>query len=500
MKLNKFLLWTILFLLAIFIYRNLAVNNLSNPNFWFDESGQFWMAKGLNHRSVPYSKEGGVREVINENKISNQDPGGFTLLLHFWTINNNSPFHLRLLPYLFYIGMTTFLSLSVWYWTKSVTLALLCLITTPLLKGMMLDYGFELRAYSMECMGLTTTIYIVNRLINSKSNFLFLLLVFCLSVFTTSRYSFIVVVAATFLLLGIYQFKYILSRWYYVTPLIVTIFGVYFLTYRFQFSSLTPPTYVIPVSLFQVSITRAFDILIKNATSFNGIWMFVSPTIYFTFFWFGMSRYLNKNFKIISIFSIFYNLILIVLSILGKYPWYIEVRWNIGMHVVNLICMWSIIGQFYTLLNSYQTKNSLSKYSPLVLLLCVVIGAKPIIFLARKYTHYFRNSYDSIYSNLSNPKLDEFKDSKLYISYNASPTWRYLNEYGPLKGNLNYPNNEIYETGEEYFKSSPIKEDVTYMIISHTNEDEKKNYSSRLGAKKVKDISTYPSSFLLKIE
>ena len=83
--------------IAVFSY-----NALRNPWLWFDESGQFWISKGLNHYSEVYAASGGLSDVIENNRHYNLDPGGFSVLLYFWLlINDSSTFFLRLLPYLF---------------------------------------------------------------------------------------------------------------------------------------------------------------------------------------------------------------------------------------------------------------------------------------------------------------------------------------------------------------------------------------------------------------
>ena len=80
-----------------------ARNNLDNQNFWFDESGQFWMAKGLAHYSLPNEPVGNVRQVLVQNALSNLDPGGFTIILHFWSMFSSQPIFLRLLPFIFFV-------------------------------------------------------------------------------------------------------------------------------------------------------------------------------------------------------------------------------------------------------------------------------------------------------------------------------------------------------------------------------------------------------------
>jgi hypothetical protein len=80
----------VLIVLGIYLVTFAAISkNLFTPYLWLDEAGQFWISKGLNHQSPPLSKENGLNEVIINNKYKNLDPGGFSILLHFWTYVSN---------------------------------------------------------------------------------------------------------------------------------------------------------------------------------------------------------------------------------------------------------------------------------------------------------------------------------------------------------------------------------------------------------------------------
>ena len=45
----------------------------NNPYLWFDEAGQFWISKGLNHDSAPLSECGNVIDVIENNQNYNYE-------------------------------------------------------------------------------------------------------------------------------------------------------------------------------------------------------------------------------------------------------------------------------------------------------------------------------------------------------------------------------------------------------------------------------------------
>ena len=85
----------------------ILARNLNSPNFWFDESGQFWLALGQNHFSAANTVAQSIKEAWNNSKSFNLDPGGFTLLLRglIYSFENTSPLILRSLPFFFTIAL-----------------------------------------------------------------------------------------------------------------------------------------------------------------------------------------------------------------------------------------------------------------------------------------------------------------------------------------------------------------------------------------------------------
>lgn len=88
--------------IIVLILATVAFKNFSNPFFWYDESGQFFISKGLNHYSEPFAIPQGFGQVLENNRNFNLDPGGFSFLLYFWSMVSNSAGFLRVLPFLFF--------------------------------------------------------------------------------------------------------------------------------------------------------------------------------------------------------------------------------------------------------------------------------------------------------------------------------------------------------------------------------------------------------------
>lgn len=217
---------------------------------WFDEAGQFWIAKGLNHDSDPMSPVGNVIDVIRNNRDYNLDPGGFGVLLHFWSMISNGHIWLRTLPFLFFIGtILSFVHLS-YRWTKNKYIAVL-MGFVPVFTNMIMREMFNIRAYSMEIMGVVVAVIAIDYIkekVTPKRLLQFSLLI---SLFMTSRYSYIIVafVASTYILWLIYKTdesnnKKLLMAGVYALPLLVTLTCIYFMALRYQNSGLEGLSYV----------------------------------------------------------------------------------------------------------------------------------------------------------------------------------------------------------------------------------------------------------------
>jgi hypothetical protein len=175
----------------------LARNNLKYTGMWWDEAAQFWISQGLSNYAQPFESPRSVGDVIRANRLENLDPGGYALLLHFWTKCNRGLEWLRSLPFAFLaLGMVG-LGLLGWRLSRSIGFALAA-CAVPLLYPAAVYFGFEIRAYSMEMAGVAVgALVLVHGLERPSFRRLSLLGLVC-AVFLTSRYSYIVFIAARF--------------------------------------------------------------------------------------------------------------------------------------------------------------------------------------------------------------------------------------------------------------------------------------------------------------
>jgi len=414
MKKNKIFL---LIIIGIYILSLLAISkNLNTPYLWFDEAGQFFISKGLNHDSNPLEKENGLSDVVKNNAFYNLDPGGFSILLHFWSKISDSHIWLRFLPFLFFIGIVlSFIYLS-YSWLKNINIAFL-MGFIPILIPMLLDMGFEVRAYSMECFG---TIICVIGLEKLKKNisYLHLFLWSCVfAFFMTSRYSEIIVVfiVSIYILFVIYNsnklFKQkLLFLILYSFPLIVTLIYIYFSALIYQNRDLKELSYL-------PYISRDICILIQP-TNF----LFLCVIGLLIIIYFLKNRYpIIKKYEILLIVTIIVNILFILLSILGKHPWAPYSNRCISLFVLVLLCSSAFLGE---LIKPLFTSTEILKYYFIVSVLLFTL-------YLRKDSLFPKLHQNNTYSNFAIIDISQF--NRIYVDRWESPCIRYLFEYGKLK-------------------------------------------------------------------
>jgi len=176
-------------------------SDLQNKVFWWDESGQFWMALGQNHVSDFGTQTRGVFDGIAEGwRGFNLDPPGFTIILRLWVdLFGHSALALRLLPLTFMLG-AFFFSIFI---LRRLTLQprtfwiILPILTWPLFNSQSIHYATELRAYSSEIFWMIVAAFAGTKLASkySPSRHAALYLVLTLGILL-SRYSFAIFAVA----------------------------------------------------------------------------------------------------------------------------------------------------------------------------------------------------------------------------------------------------------------------------------------------------------------
>jgi hypothetical protein len=410
-------------ILGIYIITFGAISRyLTSPYIPFDEVGQFWISKGLNHDSAPFAKANGVIDVIENNKYYNLDPGGFGITLHFWTYVSNYHIWVRLLPFLFFTGIVlSFIYLS-YIWLKNIHVALL-MGFIPILVPLVFDTAFIVRAYSMESMGTLIGIVGLERL-KRKLTYKHLFLWGCIfSFFMTSRYSEIIVVfiVSLYVLYLIFTSgstlkQKLLSVVIYSAPLIITLNYIYFFALRFH--DTTPLGYLPYLSLDKGLLTVPENLI------------FLCVLGVLTVLFILKKRYpVIKRYEILLFVTIAANILFMVLSFLGRHPWAPLCNRCISMFLLVVLCVSEFGGE---ILKYFLRKPTIAKYCMVMFLLTGVIYHNRYVLFVRGVAYY-------TYAYILKTNFEKYHH--IYVDRSETPAIRYLFEYGALKSKKNglYP-------------------------------------------------------------
>lgn len=430
---NRNKVFFLIIILGTYILTMFAISkNLDTPYLWYDEAGQFFISKGLNHYSNPLEQEKGLDYVVKNNSLYNLDPGGFSILLHFWSKISNSHIWLRALPFLFFIGIViSFIYLS-YGWVKNINIALF-MGFIPILIPMILNMGFEIRAYSMECLG---TIICVIGLEKIKNNISFrhLFLWSCVfSMFMTSRYSEIIVVfiVSIYVLFTIYNsnisFKQkLFALIVYSFPLIVTLIYIYFAALVYQNKDIVEITYL-------PYISRDLNILIEPEN-----FLFLCVIGLLIIIYYLKNRYsIIKKYELLLTFTIIVNISFILLSFWGKHPWDSYSNRCISLFVLVFLCSSAFLGELIK--PFFITKVTFISY--------FIVLVSVFTIYHRKNKLYPRILYNNTYFNTEIVDMGNY--NRIYVDNWESPCVRYLFEYGKLNTKKKglYPDKFTFEKG-----------------------------------------------------
>lgn len=388
-----------------------------SPYFDFDEAGQFWISKGLNHESAPLSVASGLSDVIVNNHDYNLDPGGFSVLLHFWSMISDNYVWLRILPYLFFV-------LTIYFCYRFVNLKLenkvyvvafcFLLFFLPHIWGA----GLRLRAYSMEVLGILFTLYNLQKLELSFKTRTLMVTSLSLCFFMTSRYSFVIVAFVVSLFVFLLVFKQHLS-WSkrlilyarYSLPLLVTLGLIFFFSLSYQNSNVGEVSYL-------QYLSNDFKILLK-------------PVSLLYFLILGLECYLYVKLKShahnnsIIFVTILTNILFLLLSSIGLHPWDVLSSRCISMVTLTNLCLVLFVFEYF------EMKYPSQRIPQIVFAIFSIIVVLKVCFL-------FNLDRQNTLTDLQTINID---NKRIFIDRWENPTIRYQFEYGELRGIKNYPNN-----------------------------------------------------------
>ena len=419
----EMLLIVMLILLAI----RPSVRWIDAEIFDYDEAGQFWMAKGLNHYSEPYSPAGNIVDVLVNNRYYNMDPGGFGVILHFWSSFSNDTIFLRLLPILFYWGFVLGMFLIGRELLKSVPLAILfaALATVPQPAEIFhyLEFPFtasvgRLRAYTMELCGVAWSVWYFLHIKDSlsRSHLFRLSLIMCF--FCSSRYGFIIAafgisIRVLFLILtGMESIhEKIVRVLFFGLPLLMVVAIIYLGETKYQNEGIEQLPYY-------KSIYQNPEMLLSWGT----------VSILFVAVCAVIEKIRNKQVPEFLMLALNITIPFFLLSCIDKYPWGPQ-----GQTPINPVLLMTEFSLVFVLLSSLKDKrNWVWGFA-----LFVTVGLN--LFL---WTSAIRKKSNAVGTN----EIKSVYNEKVVVCAGMNSVCRYLFEYGPMN-DWGYPKRFYFVKG-----------------------------------------------------
>jgi hypothetical protein len=330
----------------------------------------------------------------------------------------------------------SFIYLS-YLWTKDIHVALI-MGFIPVLTPVVLSMGFEIRAYSMESLGTVVSMVALEKLKN-KLTLKHLFLWGCIfAIFMTSRYAeiFIIFLVSLYVLFLIFISKStlnkkIISSVIYVLPLLGMLVYIYCTAFIFQGKDIKPLEYLRYLS-------NDVSILLETG---NLIALCVVETLIVILFL--KKRYpIVKRYEMLLRVTIYANILFIVLSFSGKYPW--DFGWCntrcISIFLLFGLCISAFLGELLRLL--FKNSQKFKYYLIVSLLLLTLFFTKETLSIRiDDYTTYsgFR-------------KINIASYHRIYVDNWETPYVRYLFEYE----HFNSKNDNVYPSN---FTFSPFWND-----------------------------------------
>ncbi len=417
----------------------LLIQNLRYPYLWYDEAVQFWISKGLSPDSEPYSTTGNIFDTIENNKHYNMDPGGFGIILHFWTLVSNHHIWLRLLPFFFFIGVVlAFIYLS-FSWHKNLNIALTTGLI-PIFYPMLLTVGFEVRGYSMEVLCTLLSMVALIRIKQKVTIRNLLTWSLILALLMTSRYSAMVIVFVVSLYISLLIYKSNTSLKYkllaitaYSTPLLLSLIYSFTFALRYQNTNIEP-LYYLPY------LSRNLTLLLDPL---NLLYIFFISICIFALTLKNKFREIRQYEPLIYVTGLV-TLIFMIFSFAGMHPWSFENRRCISMVTLGLLCFSALTGE---LIKPLYSSTGLIKYYLIAFGLFFMISEGRSTLLHRYGTY----AEVSTYSNFRQTDLSHY--DKIYVDRWESPSVKYLFEYGRYYSDVYkniYPGHFTFTSGERH--------------------------------------------------
>ena len=390
---------------------------ITEPYLDYDQAGQFWISRGLNHYSAPFSAEGNLWDVMLNNRDYNKDPGGFSFLLFLWEKGGTNYVYLRVLPFLFFVLFCLSVAKIIYKATSKMFFSVVA-FSLPFVLPVFTNRVAELRAYSMELLGTSLIVYLIMCYKEKLTYRRLLLLSLSQCLFCTSRYGFIVVSFALSL-----RILYLLNRQYntrefirrsvvYSTPLFIVVVAVYLLSMRYQTGvSYYPYLYSTPLLYLISPLSLLFYVNILFLLYYRKKHMLPELCI-----------------DTVLVVTVFF-----VLSSLNLYPW--------SIRTISVLLL--------LFFNSYLfLSNAIPKWADFSAG-CIMTACS--LLLLTNFTYIHKNRSAAPFIELFD-FLTKQTDGDIYVTWWHNPSLRYHFEFGFMKNmqNVEYPNRFVLEVGNKH--------------------------------------------------
>lgn len=445
----------------------------SSDSFLMDEALQFYTAIGDHHFNLGNRIPGDASEVVFRNFNDNLDPGGFTLLLNFWSHLSENPSWLRLLPFsLFFMALIlsflTLLQSDLKRWPLALFITFLIGSYSP-----MLNWSFILRAYSLEIFGVAYLALLFSSGGRRRPLFHYLPLLF----FCFSRYSY-------FVFLGIFT-VFELHRREHLTKRLLTIALSIGLALSLLFGLMVAPalSHKLPLYiqqftlLYRISHSEGFsDLLVKNFSSLPYSLLFIQLIIYIT-----LKRSLTQQTRRQFLYCLSMHSTFIYLSAMGLYPWVSTERFGLSLSFLTLITGALFIRD---LLWNNDSLRALV-VSPIVATLIIIptLGLRSFHF----------DSYSAMAPSLDYIPLGDLNQGSVFLGHNAFFEAYFLFDLGRYKDKRDLFNRFEFDRPRDSYRPS-LK--YKYLVISQLDRENKNYIENELN---LKPINNDGRTFVYKV-
>ena len=406
---------------------------------------QFWISLGLDGFGAPLTPRGTLSDILKHNAIANLDPGGFSLLLGFWTIFGTSGLWLRTLPLLFFVAGMVGLGMLAWTWRRSIPFAVTAGLV-PAAYPLLLDYSAEVRAYSMEFAGVVMGCLALARVLERPRVPSALLAGTVFGCFLTARYSYVLFAAAACIAL-VFAWRRRQSRLAllaaFAAPLVVSAALILFLTFLPQYQArisyqggalleyLRPAT-AAGKSAGEIAAMAASNLLQPAGlpVSLLALFGFIACTPSSWRGWTGIESIsaATASFGVLALAAL-----VLTALVWPWHPWDMATKWSLWLHALSAV---AVVRLTAGLLEYARLRASSGWETSRWITAVILLG---FLALDLRIAWYRRPEGNTVAPALYYLEGVALSPGAVAVDAYGYPTLRYFYEYGSFAGSRHYP-------------------------------------------------------------